>query len=627
MMPPRAFGRYEVLARLATGGAANIFMAREPVETGHRIVCVKTLLPERAKDAEFVAMFLDEARLAARLDHPNCVDIHVLGRERNVYYIAMEYIFGETLWNLLATVADVRTPLPQSAVASILASASAGLHHAHELRDPNGRPYNLVHRDVSPQNIMVTFEGQTKVLDFGVAKAETGRAATQTGIVKGKFSYMSPEQITGGSVDRRSDIFSLGIVMFECLASRRLYRADTPEDIASLMLDRRPPRLREIVSDIHPTLDKICSKALSRHPSARYETAAHMEEALLDHLADVGYDTSNTPVRRLITERFAPAIDRRRSLFDGVRAGRYDEPELIAALGARPVFEVDLFPSIEAPTDGRMVPPSKLPFTPESVDELPTGMDLKERSASKGREAGWRVQLDPASGPVEVIGVPIVPEMTGKAEESEAETRFENDGTFVEPPEEGGDGPTHDVEPSADGYDDANDTLHGAEDPAEATSVGSEDATRPVRQWRAEDGATLDDAEGNTDPRAPLVKPIHDPDDEVRDSGTPKPRLSSERGEILRFKVGSMPAGGRAGSEDDATDAPPPMPPANVRISQDAPTTPLNLAVTDRQDSKPAWSQPAPRRGPRTYTLGVVVTAFACGLGLGLLVGLLARLY
>src|SRR6267142_5602565 len=190
-MPPKKFGKYEVLARLATGGAANIFLARQPGAAGfHKLVCLKTLLPERVTDSDFVAMFLDEARLAARLNHPNCVQIYDLGRVRGSYYISMEYIFGETLWNLLATVTRLRTPLPASHVASILANVCDGLHHAHELKDSNGRPYNLVHRDVSPQNIMITFEGQTKVVDFGIAKAETGRAPTIAGIVKGKFSYM-----------------------------------------------------------------------------------------------------------------------------------------------------------------------------------------------------------------------------------------------------------------------------------------------------------------------------------------------------------------------------------------------------------------------------------------------------
>jgi hypothetical protein len=352
-----------VLARLATGGAANIFLARQPGAAGfNKLVCLKTLLPERASDADFVAMFLDEARLAARLNHPNCVQIYDLGRVRGVYYISMEYIFGDTLWNLLTTVTKLRTPLPASHVAAIIASGCDGLHHAHELKDGKGRPYNLVHRDVSPQNIMVTYEGQTKVVDFGIAKAETGRAPTIAGIVKGKFSYMSPEQITGGSVDRRSDIYSLGIVFFECLASRRLYRGDSPEDIARLILEHRAPRLRDVVPDIPAELDEICAKALARHPSKRYQTALEMGDALRDYLDSVRYNQSASSLAKLLEERFGDAVARRRKVFEAALAGTFDEQELVKALEARAVRNLDLFP------DGDEPPPAENDFSEETSE-------------------------------------------------------------------------------------------------------------------------------------------------------------------------------------------------------------------------------------------------------------------
>ncbi len=610
-MPPRPFGRYEVVARLAVGGAANIFLAREPITEGHRLVCVKTLLPERARDAEFVAMFLDEARLAQRLEHPNCVEIYDVGRQRGVFYMSMEYIFGETLWNLLATVAEVRRPLPQAVVASILYSACSGLHHAHDLEGPDGRPYNLVHRDVSPQNIMVTFDGVTKVLDFGVAKAETGRQATATGIVKGKFSYMSPEQITGGAVDRRSDVFSLGIVMFECLASRRLYRAESPEDIAALMLDRRPPRLREIVADIHPTLDAICSRALSRHADNRYPTAAAMADALADYLAEIRFDTSYKPVRRLVAERFAADIDRRRRLFGGVEAGAYDETELITALGARPVFEVDLFPNLND-TDGRMTAPPKLPFTPEAMEEAPTALDLQDTKKRRGRE-GWQVRLGSTEDAIDsdAIGVPDVPAMTGTADESEAETRFEHDGTHVDPDADGTD--------AVSVNQDQHETLDGS-----AGLRQEIDAVRATEQAPVfpDPGDTLDDAASSTDLRMPLVQPVQDTDETLDEP--PAGRLSSERGEIFRFKVGATP-GDSDPAWNDTDDVQPvePSPLPHVR----EPGTQVSSIPPSPRPSKPAWSEPAPpATRVRTYTLGVVLTAFAAGLALGLLIGLLVDL-
>ena len=343
-MSPRAFGKYEVLARLATGGAASIFLARQPGVAGFaKLVCLKTLLPERASDDDFLAMFLDEARLAARLNHPNCVQIYDLGKVRGVYYISMEYIFGETLWNLLATVTRLRTPLPALQVAHIIGSVCDGLHHAHELKDSEGCPYNLVHRDVSPQNVMVTYEGQTKVVDFGIAKAATGRVPTDAGIVKGKFSYMSPEQITGSSVDRRSDIYSLGILMFECLASRRLYRGSSPEDIARLIVKHRAPRLRDVVPETPAALDEVCARALAWHREERYQTAQEMGEAIRGYLAQARYNQSSAELAQLMAERFGSAIAERRKVYEVALNEANVESELLDVLGAQPVRYVDLF--------------------------------------------------------------------------------------------------------------------------------------------------------------------------------------------------------------------------------------------------------------------------------------------
>ena len=337
------FGKFQVLARLATGGAANIFLARQPGAAGFRkLVCLKTLLPERSRDPDFLAMFLDEARLAALLHHPNCVQVYDLGKADGVYYISMEYILGETLWGLLSTVAKTRKALPRRQVAAVIASACEGLHHAHELKTARGEPYNLVHRDVSPQNIMVTYEGQTKILDFGILKAETGRAETMSGIVKGKFSYMSPEQIAGAAVDRRSDVYSLGIVLFECLASRRLYRAESPEDIAHLILDQTPPRLSDIVPHIPPALDSIVSMALAKDPAHRFQTAQDMGDALRSYLDSVRYVHTSTTIAKLLDERFHDRIEARGRVYEAALAGEYDETELLRALDASPVRALDL---------------------------------------------------------------------------------------------------------------------------------------------------------------------------------------------------------------------------------------------------------------------------------------------
>ncbi len=397
-MARQSFGKYEVLARLATGGAASIFLARQPGAAGfQKLVVLKTLLPERASDQDFVRMFLDEARLAARLQHPNCVQIYDLGRVKDVYYISMEYIFGETLWNLLTTVTRLKTPLPPHHVAAIVANVCDGLHHAHELKDKVGKPLNLVHRDVSPQNVMVSFEGQTKVVDFGIAKAETDRPPTVAGIVKGKFSYMSPEQITGNPVDRRSDIYSLGIVMFECLASRRLYRGDTPEEIARLILEHRAPRLRDVVPEVPPALDEICARALARQPNRRFQTASAMAGAFREFLDSIRYTGGAPVISRLMTERFGEMVSLRRKAYEAALSGDYDESFLCDALGAKPVRNIDLFP--EEPSTGVV---ARQPGAPAGSAVAPaeaaaTVPDVRhEGGESVGRRyrgPGWQVEL------------------------------------------------------------------------------------------------------------------------------------------------------------------------------------------------------------------------------------------
>ncbi len=453
-MSARSFGKYEVLARLATGGAASIFLARQPGAAGfQKLVVLKTLLPERASDDDFVAMFLDEARLAARLNHPNCVQIYDLGRVRGVYYISMEYIFGETLWNLLTTVTKVKQPLPTSSVAHIIAASCDGLHHAHELKDGQNKAYNLVHRDVSPQNIMITFEGQTKVLDFGIAKAETGRAPTMAGIVKGKFSYMSPEQITGGQVDRRSDIYSLGIVMFECLASRRLYRGDSPEDIARLILEHRAPRLKDVVPDIPAALDEICARALSRHPSRRYQSAQEMGEALRNHLDDLRYNQSSSSLAKLLRARFGGVIEDRRQIFEGALVANHDEQRLLELLDARKVRDIDLFPDEVSADEAKdftetgVVPEAAVAAAAaQPQGELSDAATHNQEVASSRRGgAGWQVELDTSTSDVERISVGQPELLRGQVEDGTDATRVDQDvegatvAGLIEPAEPTGD--------------------------------------------------------------------------------------------------------------------------------------------------------------------------------------------
>src|SRR6185295_16849576 len=221
------FGKYGLVARLATGGMAEIFLARlQGVAGFEKLVCIKRILPHLARDKQFVAMFLDEARIAARISHPNVCQVFELGEIEGSYYIAMEYLEGVPLSCFRRRDYDHDPPDPRL-IAGIAVQACEALHHAHQLKNPDGSVMEVVHRDVSPQNLFVTVDGVVKVLDFGIAKIQDATIKTTTGAIKGTHAYMAPEQLRGQRVDRRTDVFALGIVMWETLIGRHLFRRET----------------------------------------------------------------------------------------------------------------------------------------------------------------------------------------------------------------------------------------------------------------------------------------------------------------------------------------------------------------------------------------------------------------
>jgi serine/threonine protein kinase len=239
----KRLGQYELLALLALGGTAEIYLARVGGTAGfEKYVVVKCLHDHLAYDREFVQMFLDEARLGAQLDHSNCVQTLGLGEQDGRYYLVMEYVAGMSL-ALMARRAVERVPrgyMPVPLVLGIAAQACEGLHYAHE-RQSGGRPLNLVHRDISPQNLVITFEGVVKIVDFGIAKAEERETATRSGTIKGKFAYMSPEQCQAKDIDRRTDVFALGVVVHELLTGRRLFKRNSAYDTYQAILECKVP--------------------------------------------------------------------------------------------------------------------------------------------------------------------------------------------------------------------------------------------------------------------------------------------------------------------------------------------------------------------------------------------------
>jgi ABC-type branched-subunit amino acid transport system substrate-binding protein len=280
----KPFGKYVLVQKIAEGGMAEIFLAKQTgpdISLGfERNIVVKRMLPHLSRQDEFVAMFLDEARLASRLTHPNIIPIYDLGLAEGSYYICMEYLPGEDLSWVLRQARGQAKQLPIDVALRIVIEAARGLHHAHEFADEDGRPLHIVHRDVSPGNIYIGYEGQVKVLDFGIAKAESRVSSTTVGTVKGKAMYMSPEQSRAEPVDRRSDIYALGVVLYETLTISRPFLRDSADGVVHAVLrgDCEPPRKRR--PELAEALERIVMKAMALEAADRFATAAELADAL-----------------------------------------------------------------------------------------------------------------------------------------------------------------------------------------------------------------------------------------------------------------------------------------------------------------------------------------------------------
>jgi serine/threonine protein kinase len=301
---------YEILAKLATGGMADIFLARGESVAGVERHCVlKRILRERANDAQFVQMFVDEARLAAQLQHPNIASVYDVGKLGDSYFFTMEYVHGETVRSLLHRSAGLRRPVPLACALTIIAGAAAGLHHAHERKGVDGRALGIVHRDVSPSNLMISYEGNVKVVDFGVAKAAHRAIETRSGTVKGKISYLSPEQCRGEPVDRRSDLFSLGIVMWEMLMGERLYRraSDFANMSAIVHEEAVPPSVCR--PDVPPDVDRIVLRLLAKSSAERFQSAEEVVDGIEAASVRAGIMVSTAAVGRFVRELFGQRVE------------------------------------------------------------------------------------------------------------------------------------------------------------------------------------------------------------------------------------------------------------------------------------------------------------------------------
>ncbi len=302
---PNKLGKYELLMPLAAGGMARIYIGRSTgIGSFERHVVLKLITPEREKDETAVQMFLDEARLAASLNHQNVAQVFEVGEDQGIHYLAMEYVHGQDLRALLAKAGSQGTRIPLELALTVVAGAAAGLNHAHERRASDGTPLGIVHRDVSPSNLMIGYDGSVKLLDFGIAKATARSVQTQSGIIKGKFAYMAPEQCRGRDVDRRSDVFSLGIILYEISTQHRCFRADSDFDTMHRIVTGDVVRPTRLVQGYPPALEAIVMKALSVDAAHRYQSAGLLLEALESFAIASRFSLSTMGLGRFMRDMF-----------------------------------------------------------------------------------------------------------------------------------------------------------------------------------------------------------------------------------------------------------------------------------------------------------------------------------
>lgn len=315
------FGKYLLMERVAAGGMAEVFRAKQAGASGfQKVMAIKRILPQVAEDRDFIEMFIDEAKITGQLTHPNICPIYELGKIGEIHYIALEYVWGKDLLQIINRFRKQRKTMPHDMVAYIGAQMSEGLEYAHKKLDRQGKPLGIIHRDVSPQNVLVSYEGGVRVIDFGIAKAASRSTATQAGVLKGKFGYMSPEQVRGLPIDHRSDVFAVGTCLWELATCDRLFLGES--DFATLERVRHAtvPKIRATVPGFPEELEKIILKALARDPIDRWQNAGDLQDALQRYLASLQPPYSPAKLSAWMHSAFEPEMTQesaRQKAFEG----------------------------------------------------------------------------------------------------------------------------------------------------------------------------------------------------------------------------------------------------------------------------------------------------------------------
>jgi serine/threonine-protein kinase len=413
---PQRLGNYRLVKDLARGGMAQVTLACDASGTH---VVLKRIRGEQAEDPKLVQMFVDEAKLASTLRHPNIVAVYDSGADAGEYFFAMEYVHGEDLRTVLREIHNRRDRLPIAQVLTVIGCAAAGLHHAHQAVTADGRPLGLVHRDVSPANILVGYNGIVKVTDFGIAKATLHSVETRSGTLKGKVAYMSPEQVTGRPIDRRSDVFALGIVFYEVATARRLFKNDNDFLTMTAIVQGEIPPPSQHRPDLPRPVEKMIMKALEPDPADRYQTAQALLDDIEGFMRSIGQTTNANGVadymkalfgHRLepwlveteITQIAPPLVD-----FDGSDSGIVAPPAASAANLTMPKM-----PKRNTPPPGSLIVRAH-----EEMLSAPTFQPLVETQAvhvpAPQRQRRWLVRGAAAAVSVAVIGL-IAVKVTSK---------------------------------------------------------------------------------------------------------------------------------------------------------------------------------------------------------------------
>ncbi|WP_434381438.1 protein kinase domain-containing protein [Melittangium boletus] len=363
-MTPQILGKYQLIKKLATGGMAEVWLARQRgIEGFAKNVVVKRILPHLAEDREFVEMFRNEALIAAKFNHPSIAQVYEFGEANGTYYIAMEYIHGEDLGRVLRKAFNAGGWIAQPLAIRIVAAACEGLYYAHTRTDDSGRPLKVVHRDISPQNILVSFDGSVKLVDFGIAKAADQASMTKSGAIKGKFAYMAPEQAAGKALDHRADIFAIGLVLYEMLTSERPLKRDMELATLQAALECNIPPPSQ-VADVPRELDAVVMRALAKAADDRYRDARQLQTALEEFLVSQRWVAGSVQISELMEALFADRLDEER------RSGNPEprsEGESVTAAPAAPEF----------------------PSGEERPSSRNTGREQRASASQSGKDMAW----------------------------------------------------------------------------------------------------------------------------------------------------------------------------------------------------------------------------------------------